>query len=135
MFQWVRDAKKGLGDYFDRWYRSEEVCDNSRSVLEITLPPHEDGHFRQWRAVGDRGYVRKEAIEPPCHVRDRLPDLDVLSLTRSGNPEGHGATGLKTKFRPGALDHAPEAGGLRGGCSSALVIGEESENGRALQQR
>ncbi|KAF6782650.1 transposase-like protein [Colletotrichum musicola] len=46
--EWVRDAKKGLRDYFDRWYRLEEAPDDTMVTLEITLPPHEDSHFRQW---------------------------------------------------------------------------------------
>ncbi|KAF4476180.1 putative AC transposase [Colletotrichum fructicola Nara gc5] len=46
--EWVRDAKKGLRDYFDRWYRSEEESDDPTAVFEITLPFHEDSHFRQW---------------------------------------------------------------------------------------
>ena len=45
--EWVRDAMKGLRDYFDHWYKSQEEYDDSAAVLEMTFPSHEDSHFRQ----------------------------------------------------------------------------------------
>ncbi|KZL66453.1 transposase-like protein [Colletotrichum incanum] len=54
---WLRNAKEGITDYFNKWYRrpSEEVEVEPAAPAQLGILPdvvtasaHEDSHFRQW---------------------------------------------------------------------------------------
>ncbi|WDK20960.1 transposase-like protein [Colletotrichum graminicola] len=59
---WLRDAKKGIRDHFDRWYRPADNSGDGFEVSEISLLPHEDSHFSNGLIAEEGGRVLKKVL-------------------------------------------------------------------------